>query len=214
MVVVLGRQVPGRISRRSRASGEPCAASSLHLALASCFTALAVSPANAADNESGTPYFQSAYTPRAAASAIGNLYLKGPGDASYAFFYIAGTTYQTRTNVGPGVLARRHRRAGLTQSCGHLRPLHLRLLRVHRPATARLVGIVFVALVLPACSGSPADQIAPSTTAGSAGPSLSRQDEYRLGLEWRDRLLACYRTEGLEITEIPGGVGSISVLRD
>lgn len=72
------------------------------LALASCFTALAVSPANAADNESGTQYCQSGYTPRADASAIGNLYLKGPGDASYAFFYIPGTIYQTRTNVGPG----------------------------------------------------------------------------------------------------------------
>lgn len=72
------------------------------LSLASCLTALAVSPANAADNESGTQYCQSGYTLRTDAKAIGNLYLKGPGDANYTYFYIPGAIYQVRTNVGPG----------------------------------------------------------------------------------------------------------------
>lgn len=70
--------------------------------IAACFTAVSASPANAADNESGTQYCQPGYTPRADASAIGNLYLKGPGDSVYQKFFIPGTIYQTRTNVGPG----------------------------------------------------------------------------------------------------------------
>lgn len=74
--------------------------------IAADFAAVSASPANAADNESGTQYCQSGYTPRADASAIGNLYLKGPGDASYAYFYISGSNFRpgpTWAVAGTGV---------------------------------------------------------------------------------------------------------------
>lgn len=73
------------------------------LSIAACFAAVSASPATAAPTaKSGSQYCQAGYTPRADAKAYGNLYLRGPGDASYSYFYIFGTTPQTRTNIGPG----------------------------------------------------------------------------------------------------------------
>lgn len=75
-----------------------------------------------------------------------------------------------------------------------------------RAAAAVLARFVGLALGLVACSSSSSNEAVPPSTANvESTPSLSRQEEYRAGLEWSDRLLACFRAEGIETTEIPGG---------
>lgn len=76
---------------------------------------------------------------------------------------------------------------------------------MHRPTAARLGGLAVVALALVACSSNSTSQVTSRSTDSPATPSLSRQEEYRAQLEWNDRLLACFRAEGIETTEIPGG---------
>lgn len=77
---------------------------------------------------------------------------------------------------------------------------------MHSSAAARLAGIVSVASMLLACSSSPTNQGATrSAIDRSTTPALSRQDEYRLGIERNERFLACLRADGIETSEVPGG---------